>query len=494
MLQKKIEDLVASQLKDVQIEKSRDRKLIRDALTGSMILEKHEVNIIDLPLVQRLRRIHQTGLAYYTYPCTIHNRFQHTLGVTNIVTKLTTSMREKEKEYKSLLDDKTIDELRVAAIFHDIGMGPFSHVTEEILKYFPEVQEMQRNPKFSKAKIHEMLGYLIITSTPFKEIIQKINKINNKNIDIKRVANMIVGDMDEPQETYLSDLINGPFDADKLDYMPRDAYFSGLKIEVDVERIAYTSIIDVTPDNRRRLCTDVTAAHNLEQILFNKVLLFSTIYHHHKVRALVCMIKGIFEILQEKEIQIDDHTFTNVTDFLTIDDYYLLSRLKFIDTPDLVKRVKDIENRKLLKRALVISKQYVENPKDYQILIKHAEKPEALRELRELIVDEVSRKGEECSVYDVWIDLPEPVSLREPSQCFIKLRKGTYTTLNKVFPTEWWLRAYEEIKWRGHVFCPPRTQLRKLISEASRKVFNRELGVSFTEDSVRFAKIPTNPK
>jgi HD superfamily phosphohydrolase len=489
-LKKLINDFMNEQFQDFKIEKSRDRKLIRDALTGSMILEKHEVSIIDLPIVQRLRRIHQTGLASFTYPCTTHNRFQHTLGVANIVSKLSTSMREKKGEYKSLLNDDIIEELRIAALLHDVGMGPFSHLSEEILEHFPDIKyERHNNLKFSKAKVHEMLAYFMITSDAFKDVIQQINRIYNKGFDVAKIANMIVGDMDDPQkDAYLADLINGPFDADKLDYMPRDAYFSGLKIEVDVERIAHTSFIDITPDGYRRICSDIAAAHNLEQILFNKVILYSTIYHHHKVRALACMIKGIFEILQDKNLQPDGFTFSLASDFLRIDDYYVLSRLKAIGDSDISFRLKNLENRRLLKRALVISRVFLEDPMLFDMLLKLREKPDKLRELRELIVDEVSKRGCECDVYDVWIDLPDPPFLREPSQCFIQLPDKSYTTLDKIFPAEWWLKAYEITKWRGYVFCPPRLELRDLVDEASRKVFEDALGIRLTKDATIQAK------
>lgn len=485
-LQNLIDDFVADQLKDVKIERVREKKLIRDALTGSMVLEKHEVNLIDLPLIQRLRRIHQTSLAFYTYPCCTHNRFQHTLGVLNIVTKLATSLSQK---YPSLIDSNIIKELRVAAILHDIGFGLFSHASEEILEHFPAVRsELANNPKFSKAKVHEMFSYLIVTSNAFKEIIHEINVLNNTNIDINRVANMIVGKMDDPRrEAYLSDLINGPFDADKLDYMPRDAYFSGLKMEVDLERIAYTSLIETTPDNYRRVCCDITGAHNLEQILFNKVLLYSSIYHHHKVRAAVCMFKSIFEIIQDKNIQINNLTFKQPIDFLSIDDDDMFSI--FVLEPALADEIKDLRNRKLLKRALIISRDMVKEPEYLQKLERLGGSPDILKDLRMSIVDEMSKRGIKCSVYDLWIDIPQPPYLPEPSQCFIKVGENKYVTLNRIFPAEWWLSAYEQAKRRIYIFSPPQTQIRDVAADASQKVLQDQLGIECTPDAKISAKI-----
>lgn len=487
-LKETVEAFAERELSGVEIEEIRAKKLIRDALTETAAYAKHEIAIIDLPLIQRLRRIHQTGLAFLTYPCTGHNRFQHTLGVTNIVDKFANSLMEK---YSKLIDPHAVRELRLAAILHDIGHGPFSHPTEEILTHMPEVKsELLNNPKFSKAKPHEMLSYYIITSKAFREIIDKVNTSYDLKIDIDRIGNMIVGDMDKPDiEGYMSDLINGPFDADKLDYMPRDAYFSGLKMEVDLERIAYTCLIDSRGKSfPRRLCTDVSGSHNLEQIMFNKVILYSSMYHHHKVRAATCTFKGIFEIIRDHSLQIEGVSFDKATDFLLIDDYDVLS--KFEKTPELADIVENLKSRHLLKRALVISRKTVKDPRPYQRLIRLSEDPEALRDLRALIVDEVVSRGGVCSVYDLWIDLPEPPSLREPSQCLVRLTEKDYITLDQIFPADWWLTAYGETKWKGHVFCPPNTKLRRLTNEASQKVLRDVLGVEFEKPATMEAKIP----
>jgi len=488
VLKDTIESFTRSTLSFLKVEKVRAPKIIRDALTQTATFSEYEINILDLPIVQRLRRIHQTALAMLTYPCAGHNRFQHSLGVANIVEKIARSLRSRPR-HEGLIYDKDVKELRLAALLHDVGHGPFSHPSEEILEHIPEVDsELKTNPKFSKCqdKPHEMLSYLIVHSDTFKEIIKKLNDIYGQNIDINRVANMIVGDMDDPhREAYISDMINGSFDADKLDYMPRDAYFSGLKMEVDIDRIAYTCFVDLRgAPHRRSLGIDISGAHNLEQILFNKILLFSSMYHHHKVRAAMCMLKSIFEIIRDRKLTIDNRTFDNAVDFLSIDDYDLMA--SFAKERYLKEVIENIRNRQLLKRALVISRKTVKNPLDYQRLTKLAEDPNRLRELRELIVDEMARQGSECSVYELWIDLPKPPSLREPSQTLVKLTENAYVMLDEVFPADWWLTAYGETKWKGHVFSPPQLNTRKVANEAAKRVFSNYLGVDF-------ADIPSTP-
>lgn len=480
-----------STLGSVKIEEVTAPKKIRDALTGTFVLREHEVNILDLPIIQRLRRIGQTALASLTYPCTTHNRFQHTLGVTNIVTKIASALRSRRK-YSGLISDNDIMHLRIAALFHDVGHGPFSHISEEIITYLPEVQhELLTNAKFTRiqSKPHELLSYYIVDSKAVSDVIKQINDLYALNIDIEKIKNIIVGDMDDPErEGYISDMLNGPFDADKLDYMPRDAYFSGLKMGVDLERIAHTCLVDLRGgSNPRRLCSDISGAHNLEQILFNKVLLYSSMYHHHKVRATVCMFKSVFEIIAAHELKVNGLMFKEAKDFLSIDDYDVLS--SFRKEPLLTHMIDNIRNRHLLKRALVMSRKTVRNRNQFHKLIKLMENPEQIRMLRELIVDMMNKNGCKCSVHDVWIDLPQPPSLREPSHCKVRITEEDYVDLSDVFPADWWLIAYGETKWKGHVFCPPNEKIRETANKMAKKVFKSVEEIEFHKTATEEAKI-----
>jgi len=489
-LAKSVKDFADAELGSVEIESLSAPKKIRDALTGTFVLNEHEINILDLPVVQRLRRISQTALASLTYPCTTHNRFQHTLGVTNIVTRVTSAFRYR-RGYETLLDDDDIRELRIAALLHDIGHGPFSHASEEIVEYMPEMKKEAQKSKFSRvhSKPHEILSYYIVTSERFQEIVDKINQLYKLNIDIKRVADMIVGNMKEhKREGYISDFLNGPFDADKLDYMPRDAYFSGLKMDVDIERIAHTCLVDLRGGaNPRRLCADISGAHNLEQILFNKVLLHSSMYHHHKVRAAVCMIKAIFEIIRDKNLHPNGRSFEKAIDYLSIDDYDVLS--SFRNEPKLKDTIDNIRNRRLLKRAVVLSRKTVKNKKNFQALNKLMENPDRIAMLRKLILDEMKKKGFNCPLYDLWIDLPKPPSLNEASLCKVRITEKDYVDLAEVFPADWWLTAFNETKWRGYVFCPPIEAIRNAAYDASKKVFKTIEGIDLLPMAKTLAKI-----
>jgi HD superfamily phosphohydrolase len=470
------------------IEEIKESKKIRDALTGTFILNEWEINILDLPIVQRLRRINQTALTSYTYPCADHNRFQHTLGVLNIISRFVDVVQHK---YPRLINSKDVQELRIAALLHDVGHGPYSHASEEIYEHISELKnEISTNPKFSSAqnKPHEILSYYIIKSKSMSDLITRINEIYGLNLDNERIANIVIGQMDNPKrEGYISDFLNGPFDSDKLDYMPRDAYFSGLKMEVDWERIAHTTFIDRRGGtNPRKLCCDISGAHNLEQILFNKILLYSSMYHHHKVRAGVCMLKSIFEIMYDFNLNIYDRDFKKVVDFLSIDDYFILSTLKQVPQVDFI--IENIRNRQFLKRALVLSRKTVNTLETFQKVTKLSEDPSKIRKLRELITDEITQKGASTSLYEVWVDIPKPPSLREASQCKVKITDEDYPSLSEVFPADWWLTAYNETKWKGHIFCPPNKQLREIVNKAAIKIL-RDEGIEVLPSATTEAKI-----
>ena len=488
-----INEWVEKQFENVSCSDVKDKKVIRDALLNTNRFQEYEINILDLPIVQRLRRIAQTGFTYLTYPSSTHNRFEHTLGVTVLASKFINALKDKEK---GIWKEEYESEVRLAGILHDIGHGPFSHISENIYKNFPDVNhELKTNQKFSKNKTkpHEMLSYLIITSNCFQDFFQDelCSKKYCPPINLQNVANMIVGDMDDPSMAFLSDIINGAFDADKLDYIPRDCYFTGLKMNLDIDRIMYTISIDQEkmPNNRKGLLIDISGAPFIEQILFNKMMLFTSLYHHHKVRTLECMFYSIFEACNDFNLSFNGFSFNKVTDFLSIDDIDVLS---LEGKPDEIKPfIENIRNRDLLKRALVISKSTLQKPKgtsekggdeivemNYQKLLELMEDPKSIRKLREIIAEE---SGENINPYDVWIDIPNAPSFREPSNTLIRINKEDIRTLDKIFPIDQWLNSYAENKWKAHVFCPP--QYRKKIEKVVRDVFKerKELGIEFNK-------------
>ena len=488
---------VKKQLREAYFYDVRDKKVIRDAVLDLNLFSKYEINLLDLPIVQRLRRIYQTGFAYLLYPSATHNRFEHTLGVIIIASKFIQAIKSQEHK---MMSDQYSREIRLAALLHDVGHGPFSHVSESIYAQFPEMKTACNDPKFSKckAKPHEILSYMIVNSEPFKQFFaENIQKKSYRMMaDFQRIANIIVGDMDDPYQAYLSDIINGAFDSDKLDYIPRDCHFTGIKMGVDIDRLMYTVSIDTRKTRGRQgLVIDISGSPFVEQVLFNKMLLYSSIYHHHKVRAAECMLKSVFEATRDFKLKMNGLRFNKVTDFLSITDSDILSLQGKPD--ELVPLVRNILNRSMLKRALVISKNTIaihtagskrkketESKIKYKKLLDLSRDPSQIRKMRELITSEIGK----LTVYDIWIDLPEPPSFREAKQALIKTDVDERERLDRIFPVSKWLETYAENKWKGHVFCPPLPEIRKEVDRAARKVLKDVLDIELNENATKYAK------
>lgn len=147
----------------------RARKIIHDSILGSNLFYPHEIAILDLPIIQRLRRVNQVDVVPLVFPSGNHNRFEHTLGVAVIGKKLIKALFDKIADINCLgikgFNNKDecykyyLDHVRMAAILHDCGHGPFSHMSEQVYKHFPDIKEAkQTNSKLNGASYHEILS------------------------------------------------------------------------------------------------------------------------------------------------------------------------------------------------------------------------------------------------------------------------------------------------------------------------------------------------
>ena len=199
-----------------------------------------------------------------------------------------------------------VRELRLAALLHDVGHCLFSHLSENLMEqHFEETfLESRGSPDFKgkNPTLGEILSFLIVTSPKFDKLLRTVVGNYCPGVSVDNVSKFIVGTV-SPDLAYLGDIIHGPFDADKLDYLVRDCYFTGIRADVDVPRVVISSAI---LDRKRfpileypavDLVMKKASVSNLEQVTFNKMMLYPAIYHHHKIRAIECMVRGIFEYI-----------------------------------------------------------------------------------------------------------------------------------------------------------------------------------------------------
>lgn len=194
---------------------------IIDPVYGHVELSGPEYLIINTPEMARLRRIQQLGLADIVFPGANHTRFEHSVGTMFIADKMARSLKLEEEE---------ISKVRMAGLLHDIGHCAFSHVVESILKRNPKYQPVINGKNFTN---HEMFTrYIIMNSFHTKpEIVQYADE--SFFCEISRIA---TGENIPGQ--YLSRIISNDIDADRIDFLLRDSYHTGVSFGlVDVDQV-----------------------------------------------------------------------------------------------------------------------------------------------------------------------------------------------------------------------------------------------------------------
>jgi len=473
-------------------------KIIHDSLWGTFKLQPHEIALIDTPLVQRLRFIHQTGAVYLTYPSALHTRFEHTLGVLYHAARMCSILREKQGDKR--FGQETENNLRFAAILHDTGHGPFSHTSEQYFSSLKPMADLQKHdPEYRESKngAGEILSSLIIESRPFRDFVTAINGRFGTRIDCDFVRKIITGNSPAP-EMYLSEVIHGPLDADKLDYMHRDGMFSGLRMHVDLDRL-YASInvvTDPTQGNMTRIGGSVAGLSPLTQIMFNKMLLFTGIYHHHKVRTVDCMLWALFDLAIHRQKRLGGHTIGTPVDFLKLTDDQVLAP-QLTNDDDMRDIIRSIRERRLWKRAVVISRCTIDK-RDYDVRAKGSNKSfndytalqgnnrEKILERRH-IGEEIWREaGRPCKRHEVWLDVPELPSMTEAARMWIVAPyQKKPQKLGDFIPIAQWVELYGSHKWQSHVFCP--SQVRDPIADAAIKVLKRRYGLHILPTAKQYA-------
>ena len=285
----------------------RESKVVNDPILGNQYFAKHEVAVIDSPLLQRLKSIKQTGLVYHVFPSATHSRFEHCLGVATIAERCFNAISERASvESGTLLvnPDRTrgdLAHLRMAALLHDVGHGLCSHASEQIYAFLTDLREFENQPKFARNAAGEILSYLIVKSQTFQGWFQKhVVEGCQANIDLETVGQMILGKHDDNDRHFLAQIVSSPYDADKLDYIARDSYYCGLALTVDLARF-YSMIATAKMAGHRILVLRNYVP--LEQILFSKMTLFGSVYHHQKVKCLDSMLRSLIQHIVENPSQ-----------------------------------------------------------------------------------------------------------------------------------------------------------------------------------------------
>lgn len=339
-------------------------KVIRDPIHQNILLTDLDIKIIDTRPFQRLRRIKQTGMVYLVYPGAQHTRFEHSIGTRYVAEQILLTLKINGLEI-------TKDEERTlyaAALLHDIGHTALSHsVADAILG--PEA--------------HEFAAKQIIKNTEISDILKK------EGLDPDQISDIIIG-----KTGALSHVIRGEIDADRLDYLRRDAYYCGVAYGVIDTRIfteyrVFNNVLAITRKGLRPA----------ESVLFARYLMYNIVYNHKTVRIASTMIsRAIEHALKNNVLKIDD--------LYKIGDDELMMIL--IKSEGEQKRLAQlVSERKLFKRAYY--QEWDETSKDLIKLLLQARSNIAIRnKLEEEIADTAGIDSQ-----DVLIDIPELPILEE---------------------------------------------------------------------------------
>lgn len=351
-----------------------EAKTIHDPIWGSTDYSEWEMQLIDSPLIQRLRKISQVGLAVLTYPAARHSRFEHTLGVAAATKRLVDRINVNCDDFNIKPNIK--NKLVLAAIMHDVGHCFYSHLSETIYGNLADFSELKKDVKEIygiKPKAHEILSLIIVNSEAFKQFFSdSVNYPNKANLDklCEDVGKIIIGVNiidSNVIESYQTSIINGSFDVDKLDYIKRDSYTAGLALDFDIERLftkIKVHILSVSGQIEHRLVIQANGVTAIEELTFCKIMLFSYIYYHQKVLITEDIIKDYVQALLKLDL------INTYSDFLSFDEASLLELAKeqgnkkpFPKYGDisLMRLADNIKNRILPKRCLEISQSIVQN-------------------------------------------------------------------------------------------------------------------------------------
>ncbi len=320
------------------------RKIINDPVYGFITIDDELIHqVIIHPYFQRLRRINQMAMANLVYPGAVHSRLHHALGAYHLMGNALIGLKDKGIE----ITPAEAQAAKIAILLHDIGHGPFSHALEHVL-----IEGMH----------HEEISLLII---------KELNKQFNGQLEL---ALKIF--TDQHPKKFLYQLISGQLDVDRMDYLTRDSFFTGVNEGV----IGYDRILKMLTVHKGELMVEEKGIYSIEKFLVARRLMYWQVYLHKTVLCAEQMLKRIIKRAKyvKAAAQLPLHNFINrpiqtvtLEEFCNLDDYDVLAAIKgwcHHEDKILSGLCKGIINRQLLKV------QYFGNPVDEKwVLEKMAE-------------------------------------------------------------------------------------------------------------------------
>lgn len=260
------------------------KKILNDPVYGFVSIPYGILfDLIEHPWFQRLRRIKQLSLSHYVYPGALHTRFHHAIGALHLMLKTIEELRQKDVQ----ITDEEAEAVSIAILLHDIGHGPFSHTLEHCLLEIT----------------HEEISLLFMEEL-------------NKEFDGKLSLAIQIFQNKHPKK-FLSQLISGQLDMDRMDYLNRDSYFTGVHEGV----ISFDRIINMLNVRDNELVVEEKGIYSIEKFLIARRLMYWQVYLHKTVLSAEIMLT---KILERAKFLVQSGISVESTPFLA---YFLTTRV-----------------------------------------------------------------------------------------------------------------------------------------------------------------------
>ncbi|MDD1677310.1 MAG: HD domain-containing protein [Methanomicrobiales archaeon] len=387
-------------------------KIIKDPVHGYVEVDDTALHLLDSPPVQRLRYVRQLGFSYLVYPGANHTRFEHSLGTMHLAGMMCRQLGLGADERRLVLS---------AAILHDIGHGPFSHAIEPLIVEFTGEDHQQ---------IDTLLCSGILAET-----------LSGEGTDPAEVGSMIRG------KHCLSGIIQGDLDVDRMDYLMRDAHYTGVPYgTVDAHRLIQSSIF-----TEHGIVLEESGINAAESLLIARTLMRPAVYFHHVSRIAASMLK--YALLAHRAAGDD----SRIQDLARMDDATFLFTLH--GSPSSVARdcIGRILRRELYKRAVYVGKEQVS---------PELRGKTGIQEGRAMAEEIAAYAG--VSPHEVLVDIPR---FPTPMTMGVQVRNmHTYAGLEEVSPLVTTLNETRAQQWRLGVYAPQ--ELRARVEAAATEVLH----------------------
>lgn len=291
-------------------------RIFRDPIHGFIKVYDIERKIIDTSVFQRLRRIKQLGTTYLVYHGADHTRFAHSLGVMELADRVFNTIVEKDRIGDKIVDwtqdreqvDRKRALIRLVALLHDIGHPAFSHVGEKKL--------------FKPGLSHKQYSARIIREHSELRQILEAEEIKDMDITPDKLADFISGGIEV--DPILQQIVDGPLDADKMDYLWRDSYYVGVHYgRFDIDRLVNTLLIAESIQQQPVLGIEEGGILAAEGLILARYYMFLQVYFHRIRRAYDLHLTDFLKLVLPDSKYPED-----LQEYLIYDDYYVFHLMK----------------------------------------------------------------------------------------------------------------------------------------------------------------------